>query len=88
MSAPGEIADWYAKPKATQPERWFATYHVEEPTAKAMAEIYRTLRIPAANVGIFDKPIRGAKAHGEGLSNSAYQSWWKYALGRSSSASE
>jgi hypothetical protein len=88
MSAPGEIADWYAKPKATQPERWFATYHVEEPTANVMAEIYRTSQIPAANVGVLDKPVRGGKAHGEGLTNSAYQSWWKFALGRASSASE
>ncbi|MFZ6817191.1 BPSS1187 family protein [Undibacterium sp. Ji22W] len=88
ISAPGEIADWYTKPNATQPKRWFATYHVEEPTANLMAEIYRALRIPAANVGVFEKPVRGAKAHGEGLSNSAYQSWWKFALGRAASVLE
>ncbi|WP_222612500.1 BPSS1187 family protein [Undibacterium flavidum] len=87
MSAPAEIADWYVKPSATQPERWFATYHVEEPTANVMAEIYRALQIPAANVGALDKPVRGGKAHGEGLSNSAYQSWWKFALGRAASVS-
>lgn len=88
LSAPGEIADWYAKPNATQSERWFATYHVEEPTAKLMSEICRTLQIPVANVGIFDKPVRGIKAHGEGLTNSAYQLWWKFALGRAASVSE
>lgn len=88
MSAPGEIADWYAKPSVTPAERWFATYHVEEPTAKLMADIYRTLHIPTANVGALDKPVRGMKAHGEGLSNSAYQSWWKFALGRAAKAVE
>lgn len=88
ISAPGDIADWYTKPNATQPERWFATYHVEEPTANLMSEIYRALRIPAANVGVFEKPVRGAKAHGEGLSNSAYQSRWKFALGRAASVLE
>jgi pimeloyl-ACP methyl ester carboxylesterase len=81
MSAPGEIADWYAKPGATPAERWYAAYHVEEPTAKTMAEISRALGVPAANVGALDKPVRGAKAHGEGLSNPAYLPWWKFALG-------
>jgi hypothetical protein len=81
-STPNDIADWYAKPSATPTERWFSTYHVEEPTAKTMDEINRALKIPAANVGIFDQAVRGARAHGEGLSNPAYQSWWKFALGR------
>lgn len=88
ISAPGEIADWYVKPNATPAERWFATYHVEEPTAKMMADIYQTLRIPVAHVGVLDKPVRGARAHGEGLSNSVYQPWWKFALGRAASTSE
>lgn len=81
-SAPGEIADWYAKPSATPPERWYAAYHVEEPTAATMAEISRALRIPASNGNAMDKPVRGARAHGEGLSNPAYQPWWQDALGQ------
>ena len=81
MSAPGDIADWYAKPSATPAERWYAAYHVEEHNAKTMAEISRAFNIPAANVGALDKPVRGAKAHGEGLSNPAYLPWWKFALG-------
>jgi hypothetical protein len=85
-SSPNEIADWYTLPAATAPERWFATYHVEEPTANTMADINRALKIPAANIGVLDKPVRGARAHGEGLSNPAYQSWWALALGRSTSA--
>ncbi len=81
-STPKDIADWYAKPSATPPARWFSTFHVEEPTAKTMQEINQALNIPAANIGVLDKPVRGARAHGEGLSNPAYQSWWKFALGR------
>lgn len=80
-SAPGEIADWYAKPSVTPPERWYATYHVEEPTANAMAEISRALKIPQSHVGALDKPVLGARAHGEGMSNPAYLPWWKMALG-------
>lgn len=80
-SAPGEIADWYAKTSVTPPERWFATYHVEEPTARTMAEISRALNIPKDHIGALDKPVRGAKAHGEGMSNPDYQDWWKMALG-------
>lgn len=86
MSAPGEIADWYAKPSATPPERWYAAYHVEEPTARTMAEISRTLKVPAGNVGALDMPVRGARAHGEGLSNPAYLPWWQYALGHGATA--
>ncbi len=81
MSAPGEIADWYARPSATPAERWYAAFHVEEPTARTMAGISRALHVPAANVGVLDKPVRGARAHGEGLSNPAYLPWWSFALG-------
>jgi hypothetical protein len=81
MSAPGQIADWYAKPSATPAERWYAAFHVEEPAARTMADISRALNVPAANVGVLDKPVRGAKAHGEGLSNPDYLPWWKLALG-------
>ena len=86
MSAPGEIADWYAKPSATPAERWYAAYHVDEPTARTMADISRALRVPASNVSALDKPVRGARAHGEGLSNPAYLPWWQYALGRGAAA--
>lgn len=86
MSARGEIADWYAAPSATPPERWYAAYHVDEPTARTMAEISRVLKVPAGNVNALDKPVRGARAHGEGLSNPAYLPWWQYALGRSAAA--
>lgn len=81
MSAPGEIAGWYARPSATPPERWYAAYHVEEPTARTMAAISRVLNIPASHVAALDQPVRGARAHGEALSNPAYQPWWQYALG-------
>lgn len=79
-SAQGEIADWYAKPSLTPPERWFFAYHVDEPAASAMADIGVVLKVPAAHVGAFDQPVRGARAHGEGMSNPAYIGWWKLAL--------
>jgi hypothetical protein len=80
-SAPGQIADWYAKPSATPPERWFAAYHVEEPTAATMADIAAALKVPAGQVGAFDKPVAGGKAHGEAMSNIVYAPWWSAALG-------
>jgi hypothetical protein len=80
-SAPGEIADWYARPAATPAERWYAAYHVDEPTASTIAEITRVLKVPAPNTGAFDKPVAGGKAHGEAMSNPAYQPWWRAALG-------
>jgi hypothetical protein len=86
MSAPGQIADWYAKPSATPPERWYAAYHVDEPTARTMADISRALKVPASNVIALDKPVRGGRAHGEGLSNPEYLPWWQYALGRAAAA--
>lgn len=80
-SAPGEIADWYTKPSATPLDRWFAAYHVEEPTAATMADIAKSLKVPVGQVGAFDKPVAGGKAHGEAMSNIAYVPWWSAALG-------
>jgi hypothetical protein len=51
-----------------------------------MAEISRTLKVPGSNVSALDKPVRGARAHGEGLSNPAYLPWWQYALGGATAA--
>lgn len=79
-SAQGEIADWYAKPSLTPPERWFFAYHVDEPSSSTMADIGGALKVPAAHIGAFDQPVSGARAHGEALSNSAYIGWWKLAL--------
>lgn len=79
-SARGQIADWYAKPSLTPPERWFFAYHVDEAAASTMAEIGKALNVPVAHVGAFDKPVAGAMAHGEALSNTAYSGWWKLAL--------
>ncbi len=81
-SAPGKIANWYSSKGVTPPDRWFATYHVEEPTAGAMAEICNALGIPRAHQFALHEPVRAGKtAHGEGLNNTAYRNIWITMLG-------
>lgn len=81
-SAKGEIATWYSGESATPPDRWYATYHVEERTAQTMAEIYHVLGIPPSHVGALDLPVKGPGAHTEALTNSEYKPWWEKALGQ------
>lgn len=71
-----DIADWYARPSATAPTRWFATYHVAENNAASMAKIYQVLGIPSANVFALNRPLATQSAHGEGIRNPAYQDLW------------
>lgn len=77
-----ELARWYRRPSATPPERWQATYHAEEPTAQTMAQIYRTLGIPADHVHALNLPVMGRMAHTEGIGNPAYQPLWREMLGK------
>lgn len=72
----GDIAEWYARPSVTPPERWFATYHVQELQAATMARIYQRLGVPATQVHALAEPVLGRFAHGEGISNPAYQALW------------
>jgi len=72
----GDIAQWYARPSATPPERWFATYHVQEQQAATLARIYQRLGVPATQVHALDATVLGRFAHGEGISNPAYQALW------------
>ncbi|WP_457427601.1 BPSS1187 family protein [Roseateles sp. P5_E7] len=76
----GDVARWYRQPAVTPPERWHATYHVQEPQADAMARIYATLGIPKLQVHALDQPVRGRAAHGEGISNPAYLPLWQAML--------
>lgn len=79
--AGGELAGWYRRPSATPPERWHATYHVKEPAADLLAQSYRDLGIPAAQVHALDLPLRsGGQAHGEGIANPAYAPMWRQML--------
>ena len=52
-----ELAPWIYGPSATPPERWFAEYHKRENTADLLAQSYKALGIPEANVRIFDADL-------------------------------
>jgi hypothetical protein len=79
--ASGELAGWYRRPSATPPARWHATYHVRETAADLLAQSYRDLAIPPAQVHALDLPLRsGGQAHGEGIANPAYAALWRQML--------
>lgn len=73
----GSLADWYRRPAVTPPERWHATFHVQEGAADLLAQSYRALRVPPGQVHALDLPVRpGHEAHGEGIGNPAYEPVW------------
>lgn len=81
FEAKGELAAWYRRPSATPPERWHATYHVQEGAADLLARSYRDLGIPPAQVHALDLPLRpGGQPHGEGIANPAYAPLWRQML--------
>ena len=81
FEAKGELAAWYRRPSATPPERWHATYHVQEGAADLLAQSYRDLGIPPAQVHALDLPLRpGGQPHGEGIANPAYAPLWQQML--------
>lgn len=81
FEARGELAAWYRRPSATPPERWHATYHVREGAADLLAQSYRDLGIPPAQVHALDLPLRpGGQPHGEGIANPAYAPLWRQML--------
>lgn len=78
----GRIAAWYGRPSATPLPRWQATYHVEEPMAATMAQIYRRLGLPDDHVHALSLPVRGRAAHGEAIGNPDYLPLWRELLQR------
>ena len=78
--AGGGIAHWYSRPSQTPPQLWHASFHTLEPQAAAMAQIYRELGIPQAQVHALSEPVIGAHPHGEGISNPAYRAMWEQML--------
>ncbi len=79
--AGGGLAGWYRSASATPPERWHASYHVQEGAADLLAQSYRLLGIPPAQVHALDQPVRaGRDAHGEGIANPAYAPLWRQML--------
>jgi signal transduction histidine kinase len=93
FSSRGHIANWYYTPGVTPTERWYATYNVKEGFADEMHQISLALGIPSKHIFALDKPLLErrkplpankpdwAPAHGDGLSNIAYQDVWRTMLG-------
>jgi dienelactone hydrolase len=80
--ARGDIADWYGRPSVTPPQRWHATFHVQEAQADTMAQTYRRLGLPAEHIHALAEPVLGRQAHGEGIANPAYRPLWDAMLQR------
>jgi hypothetical protein len=78
--AGGGIAQWYSRPSQTPPALWHASFHALEPQAAALAQIYRELGVPRAQVHALSEPVMGAHPHGEGISNPAYRAMWEQML--------
>lgn len=79
--AGGGLAGWYRQRSATPPERWHATYHVQETAADLLAQSYRDLAVPPAQVHALDLPLRpGGQPHGDGIANTAYAPLWRQML--------
>jgi hypothetical protein len=84
-----DLAPWISEPSITPPERWFAEYHRRENTAALIAQSYRLLRIPEANVQIFDLDLpdgmsRGGNPfHGSTVRLQGYIPQWQTLYGRS-----
>jgi hypothetical protein len=85
------LAPWIALPAKTPPERWFGGYHAREKEAGLLAKSYAALRIPPANIRVFngDLPpaLKGTSEqnpfHGQGLQNPIYKEDRAFFLGHS-----
>ncbi len=82
-SAKGRIADWYFTSSVTPQDRWYGTYHVEEPTATTIVETYKAMHIPERNIYAFDLEVpKGKRAHSNGVRNEVYRDQWIALLGK------
>jgi predicted esterase len=84
-------APWLSTPGATPPERWQAEYHRREMTAGLIAAAYAALRIPPANIRIFDLDLPAAARpddpnpyHGITIRDSRYAPQWRAMYGKPS----
>jgi hypothetical protein len=82
-----DVAPWIFDAGATPPERWFAEVHRRENTADAIIRAYRALRIPEANISVFDLDVppdreRGANPyHGSTIVLPGYIPNWQIMFG-------
>lgn len=76
-SAPGAIATWYAGESVTPADRWYGSYHVEEPKAEVIDETLRAMKVPADHIYGLNKEIpKGRKAHSQAIRNTVYKELW------------
>jgi hypothetical protein len=78
-----ELAPWLSKSSATEPVRWFASFHKREDTAAEISRAYQELRIPREHVRIFNLDLQssiGTRArnpfHVSTVRNAAYEEDW------------
>jgi hypothetical protein len=80
------IASWYKNVAETSANRWYATYHVLEPNAKTLCEVYRTLAIPESHILVLHERVpKGTRAHPQGVNNTLYRRQWLRVLGSGNS---
>lgn len=78
----GKIASWYGRESRTPPQRWQATFHIDEANVSTMAQICRALGLPADHVHALSLPVQGRSAHAEGIANIGYLPLWQEMLQR------
>ncbi|MCK0160549.1 BPSS1187 family protein [Allomuricauda sp. F6463D] len=82
-SAKNKIAKWYFKTSKTPVDRWYGTYHAEEPTATTIIETYKAMHIPEDHIYAFDLEVpNGKRAHSNGIRNIRYRDQWIELLGK------
>jgi hypothetical protein len=82
------LAPWIVGSGVTPPARWFVEYHKREPAATALAQAYSVMKIPSANLEVFDIDVAGAKPgtlpfHVSTVSNGLYGPLWRTMFGKS-----
>ena len=79
------LAPWLEWPSQTPMDRWYATYHVQEPFAPWLKRAYPVLKIPAVHIFAFTSPTahpeRKMSYHGSGVSDPVHMNEWKIMLG-------
>jgi len=78
--ADGDIAEWYARPGLTPPQRLHGTFHQDEPQASTMERIYRRMGLPADHIHALSLPVKARSPHGEGIANPVYKPLWEQML--------
>jgi hypothetical protein len=83
------LAPWIIQPSKTPPNLWFGEYHRREGSAELIADAYRGLQIPAANIRVFDLGLPSGSGIGKDLyhvstiRNSGYVDQWRFLFGHS-----